>query len=92
MLLLMLGLIVWFWTNTLRVRELAIETAREACRYQNLQFLDATVVMHKLAVRRSTNGQLVLQRTFLFAYSEHGDDRRTGFVITSGNHVDQVGL
>jgi len=92
LLLILLGIFVWFWQNTLRDRELALLAARDICRHQQLQLLDATVTLQRVALRRSRHGGLTLQRTFQFAYSAEGHDRRTGFVITQGNHVEQVGL
>jgi len=86
-----LGLLVWFWQDTLRIRELALAAAKQVCHRQQLQLLDATVALRRVVVRRSA-GRLRLQRTFQFSYSSEGDDRRTGFVITTGNHVEQVGL
>ena len=86
-----LGLLVWFWQDTLRIRELALAAAHQVCRRQQLQLLDATVALRRVVLRRSA-GRLRLQRTFQFSYSSEGDDRRTGFVITTGNHVEQVGL
>jgi hypothetical protein len=90
-LLILLGMLLWFWQNTLRVRELALKAAREVCASQQLQLLDATVTVQRLALRRLA-GQAVLQRTFQFTYSRDGNDRQTGFIITLGNHVEQVGL
>jgi len=92
LLLVLLGLIVWFWQDTLRARELALRAAGEACRNQQLQLLDGTVTLHRLALQRSKQGRVTLQRTFQFNYSVEGDDRRTGFIITLGNLVEQVGL
>ncbi len=92
LLLILLGIFVWFWQNTLRDRELALLAARDICRHQQLQLLDATVTLQRVALRRSRHGSLTLQRTFQFAYSAEGHDRHTGFVITRGNHVEQVGL
>jgi hypothetical protein len=92
LLLVLLGLIVWFWQDTLRARELALRAAGEACRNQQLQLLDGTVTLHRLALQRSKQGRVTLQRTFQFNYSVEGNDRRTGFIITLGNLVEQVGL
>ena len=89
--LLLLGMLLWFWQDTLRVRELALQAAHEVCGRQQLQLLDGTVTLQRLAIRRVA-GHVVLQRTFQFSYSGNGDDRHTGFVITAGNHVEQVGL
>jgi len=89
--LILLGILIIFWLNTLRIRELALQVARETCYRQQLQLLDATVSLKNLRLRRLA-GRLTLQRTFQFAYSSQGDDRHTGFIITVGNHVEQVGL
>jgi len=91
-LLILLGVLIWFWQNTLHDRELALLAARDICQHQQLQLLVATVTLQCIALRRSHRGRLTLQRTFQFAYSTEGDDRLTGFVITLGNHVEQVGL
>lgn len=90
-LLILLGMLLWFWQDTLRMRELALQAANEICHRQQLQLLDATVTLQRVAVRRLA-GRAVLQRTFQFTYSRDGDDRLAGFVITTGNHVEQVGL
>ncbi len=92
LLLVLLGLVVWFWQNTLRDRELALHAAREICQLQQLQLLDATVTLQRVALRRTAPGSMGIQRTFQFAYSSEGHDRQSGFVITLGNHVEQVGL
>lgn len=92
LLLILLGMLVWFWQNTLHDRELALLAARDICQHQQLQLLDATVTLQRIALRRSHRGGITLQRTFQFAYSAEGHDRQTGFVITLGNHVEQVGL
>jgi hypothetical protein len=86
-----LAVLMWFWQNTLYLRELALRAALDVCVRQHLQLLDATVTLQRVAVRRST-GRLLLQRTFQFSYSSHGNDRNVGFVIIAGNHVEQVGL
>lgn len=91
-LLVLLGLAVWFWKNTLRARELALTASREVCTRQQFQLLDATVSMQRLQFRRAVSGRIQLQRTFQFTYSDNGDSRHTGFVIVAGNHVEQVGL
>ena len=56
-LLILLGLIVWFWQNTLRARELALQAAHAVCQSQRLQLLDATVTLQRLTLRRSRPGR-----------------------------------
>lgn len=91
-LLLALGFIVWFWRDTLRARETALQVARDTCTQQQLQLLDATVTLQRLNLRRLESGRLALLRTFLFSYSDTGDNRRTGFILMAGNRIEQVGL
>lgn len=91
-LLVLLGLLLWLWQNSLSAREAAIRAAREVCKQQQLQLLDGSVALQRLRPARLTNGQLSLRRTFLFSYSEDGLERKTGFVIMAGNHIEQVGL
>lgn len=92
LLLILLGLLVWLWQNSLLAREAAVHAARDACQKQQLQLLDGSVALQRLRPERLANGSLSLRRTYLFGYSEDGLERKTGFVITSGNHVEQVGL
>ena len=91
-LLILLGIAVWFWQNTLRARELALGASRETCGLQRYQLLDATVTLQRIELKRAPGGHIQFRRTFQFTYSDDGDSRYTGFVIVSGNHVEQVGL
>ena len=90
--LLLLALVLWFWQNTLRIREFAVAVARQTCSRQDLQLLDGTVVLHRVGLKRSASGHMAVRRTFLFAYSEDGIERHTGFVIMLGSQIEQVGL
>lgn len=92
LLFVLLGLLVWLWQNSLLAREAAVRAARDTCRQQQLQLLDGSVALQRIKPERLTNGRLSLRRTFLFSYSEDGLERKTGFIIVSGNHIEQVGL
>jgi hypothetical protein len=90
--LIILGLGVWLWQNTRKVHELAIDAARQTCDRGGVQLLDGTVVLQRFSWKRRPSGRIALQRVYLFGYSEDGTDRHTGFVITLGSHIEQVGL
>lgn len=92
LLLILLGLLIWFWYDNLAAREHAIRSAREICHFQGLQLLDASVALQRIRLQRSAQGRLLLQRTFQFIYTRDGNERMIGFVITLGNRVEQVGL
>ncbi len=84
--------IAWYWFSSLRAREHASHAAAEACRRQELQFLDDTVALQRLGVVRDGYGHLALRRTYRFEYSQIGNDRQQGFIIVVGARVETVGL
>ena len=88
----LLGLITWFWHHNLRIREQAIRVARQACQRQGYQLLDETVNLQNLRPRRDARGHVALLRTYRFDYSAQAIDRRQGFVIMLGHHVQALGL
>lgn len=92
LLLILLGLVVWFWQDTIARRDQAISAATDACRAQQLQLLDDTVALQRIALRRSAEGNIALERTFQFAYSLDGMQRKNGFIILLGNRITHVGL
>jgi hypothetical protein len=87
-----IGLIVWFWLQSLRARDIAIRTAQDLCKHQGLQLLDATVSLNSLRPRRSAQGHMALLRTYQFEYSADGTERQMGFVLLLGLQVESAGL
>ena len=92
LLLLFLALIVLFWQGNMAAREAAATAARDTCRHQGLQLLDGTVALQGMSLTRNDRGIMAIKRIFQFSYSPEGASRQTGFVITVGNRVDNVGL
>ncbi|MEM7082215.1 MAG: DUF3301 domain-containing protein [Pseudomonadota bacterium] len=81
----------WFWFDTMKIRELANEVARQGCRRADVQFLDGTVSFAKLSLINSPSG-LRFRRVFTFDYSENGENRRQGFIVFVGAQVANLGL
>ncbi len=81
---------VWLWLDTLKAREIGILAAQNACAEERLQFLDETVIGRFNAFARDEDGQLRLRRTFVFEYSDTGDNRRTGSVTLLGHQVEYL--
>lgn len=86
--LLVAGLGVWYWLDTLKAREIGIAAARAACADEGLQFLDDTVAGRSTRLARDDDGRLRLRRVFAFEYSDTGDNRRTGSVTLLGHEVE----
>lgn len=81
---------VWLWLDTLKAREIGIQAAQNACLDEGLQFLDETVIGRFNALARDDDGQLRLRRTFVFEYSDNGNNRRTGSVTLLGHQVEYL--
>jgi hypothetical protein len=76
-----------FWWDGLQKRELALQAARRACEQAGVQFLDESVALRKMALRRDANQHARLYREYGFDYSSVGDDRQAGRVYLLGNRV-----
>ena len=81
---------IWFLQDGLAARERANTAAMEACERLSLQFLDGTVAFARLSFTRE-RGQLAIRRTYVFDYTANSIERRQGFVIMVGRHVESVG-
>lgn len=90
--LLLLGGIVWFWTDGMKTRDIAVRKVKEACAAENMQLLDETIATTKIRFVRDDDGRLVLQRIYAFEYSDTGSNRRPGSIIMRGQEVLFVNL
>lgn len=85
--ILILAALAWLWFDSVKVREIAVRAARQACQARGSQFLDETVAIAKLETARDDDGRLLLRRTYHFEYSDTGDNRRPGSVVMLGQQV-----
>jgi len=83
-LLILLLLLIGFWRDSLRVREIATRICRNACESHGVQFLDQAVALHRLSLSWTRSG-LRLKRTYQFDYSLEGQGRRTGYLVMLGS-------
>ncbi len=80
----------YLWHDSLRARESAVAAGREACARYGVQLLDETVSFARLRVARDENGRLRLRRTYVFEFSETGNNRRQGAVVLLGARVEDM--
>lgn len=80
----------WFWMDSMRAREAALDAGRRACAAENVQFLDWTVAVRKMALSRDHEGRLRIRRVYEFEYSDTGDNRLKGAVTLIGNQLVSV--
>lgn len=82
----------YLWIDSLRAREHAIAAGRDACKRYGVQLLDETVSFAKLRLARDDEGRLRLRRTYVFEFSETGDNRRHGAIVMLGVRLEDLRL
>jgi hypothetical protein len=84
--------LAWFWSDSMRAREAALESGRGACQREGLQLLDDTVALASLRPVRDARGRLSLRRVYVFEFTDTGDNRRQGSVTVLRGHAAGVDL
>ena len=82
----------WFLWSSLRARESANAAIRPACRAEGYLFLDDTVALDRIRLRRNDEGRVTIERVYRFDYSDTGDNRRRGYVTLLGARVVELSL
>lgn len=81
---------VFLWLDSLRARERAVKAGRAACERYALQFLDETVSFTRMRLRRDAEGQLRIARTYIFEFSDTGNNRRHGAIVMLGGELQDL--
>ncbi len=82
----------WFWLDSLRAREAALDGARKACEAEGVQLLDWTVAMKRIRLGRDDEGRRGLQRTYEFEFSDTGNNRIGGSITVIGRQMLALNL
>lgn len=90
--LLLIALLVGYWYNAMRVTEMARHAGRQACAQVGVTFLDDSVIMNKLRLRRNAWGQIRLYREFCFEFTSDGSRRHRGRIVILGKQLQDVQL
>ena len=80
------------WRDSMRARELAVSICRDICRRHEVQFLDDTVSLSRISLRRHPPRGLALHRVYTFEFSADGATRSTGTITITSNRVEGVFL
>ncbi len=89
--LIALGL-AWFWSDSLKARERALQICANACLQMDVQLLDETVAVARLGMGRNGDGRLALRRYYVFEFSIDGTRRWRGRAVLLGRAVEMVQL
>ena len=90
--LLLVGAVYLAWRDSMRARERAVSFCRKLCSRHEVQFLDDTVALTRLGIRRDPTRGLKLHRVYEFEFSTEGQSRSLGSVILTGDRLDAVHL
>ena len=90
--LLFLGLIAWFWFDSVRAKEKAMMASALACEEIQAQFLDQTASLKSIKFSRDKRGRMVFQRIYNFDFSHDREGRLQGSVIMRGLQVQEIQL
>ena len=83
---------ILLWVDSLRARERAVQAGRSACERYQLQFLDDTVSFARIRLARNEDGELRIARTYLFEFSDTGNNRRHGAIVMLGGELQDLQL
>ena len=90
LLLIAFGLVALLWSESRAAAEQAQRLGREACAAAGVQWLDQSVALTRLALRRDRDGRLRVQRQYRFEYSREGDDRHHGSLALLGRELQWI--
>ncbi len=91
-LLLLFGIVLAFafWWRTNELKQVAYQVAKRRCHESNVQFLDDSVVLSKVRLRRNLEGRVTLLCHFRFEFSTLGDERYRGDMQFLGRRLHNV--
>lgn len=81
-----------YWWRAPSVYALALRSARQHCRKLELAFLDDSVALSRLWVKRDDEGRLRLWRVYQFEFTATGGERYRGQVRTLGYTVEAIDM
>ncbi|NOY66378.1 MAG: DUF3301 domain-containing protein [Gammaproteobacteria bacterium] len=79
--------VIWYWLDGVRTKELASHAGRDACKQANVDFLDDTVALMRVRIKRDKEGRILINRFYQFEFSSDGSCRYEGKVEMLGKRL-----
>jgi hypothetical protein len=92
LLIALLLLIGFYWSNALKAREIALAAVKVHCHKMDVQLLDEYVALNALWPRRDELGKVKAWRSYQFEFTSTGDERYNGKLIMLGRAVISIQL
>ncbi len=86
------GCVALGWSSARAAAETARFYGQRACEEAGVQWLDQTVMLESLTLRRAPDGWLRVARRYRFDYSLDGHDRKPGRLALLGRELQWIGL
>jgi hypothetical protein len=83
---------IGYWLESMRSKEIASMAGKLTCNKADVDFLDDTVMLHKLSLRRDAEGNMRIYREYRFEFASDGSHRYHGEIIMLGKRVSQVAM
>ena len=87
-----LGLAGMHWWHGQKVKEIALQAARNHCKEIDIQLLDQSIYLRGFWLKRDDSGKVRIWRSYLFDFTATGDDRAQGRVTMLGKKVTGIAL
>ena len=87
-----LAALLWYWLDAIRCKEIARAAGKHASQQAEAQFLDDTVELSKLRLRRDVQGRLAWYREYRFEFTRDGAYRIRGSLAMLGQRVVRLEL
>jgi len=81
-----------YWLDALRAKELARQAGKTRCYEDGVTFLDDSVVLKHVGLRRGPRGRISVYRKYLFEFSSDGSARYRGEIELLNRQVASVML
>ncbi len=79
--------VIFYWIDTIRAKELAVMHGKNACKDAGVTFLDQTVEIKKVRLKRNPRGTMVFYREYQFEFSSDGIRRFDAVIIMLGKQL-----
>ncbi|MFO7602239.1 MAG: DUF3301 domain-containing protein [Gammaproteobacteria bacterium] len=85
----LLAIALLWWDGT-AAKEIAVRRARQRCQQTAVLFLDDSVALSQLRLRRHPAGSIAFQRRYAFEFCTDGQHRYAGYVEVLGRVVQHI--
>ena len=87
LLIVTIALLLWFWWDSSGTKEIATRQAKAQCEASEVMFLDDSVALSQLRLRRIPSGSMLFFRQYIFEFCTDGQQRYAGYVEMLGKTV-----